>query len=204
MITAERDHGFILAPHASSHLSELSAEGRAISPPARSSRGCPRSEGALGRCLTKRLHSLKSSFHDAFGRPGGSSEAAAPDPIPNSAVKRLSAHDTSSQDAGKSVAARSAKRITLSPHSSPKRRHGEYRGGRFGVQTTPPIHPGKAPSRLHPRRSQPEPQTRRTPVAQKVGPKTEQSQVLPLRLQHHVEIQPLARDRNIRNSNGFT
>jgi hypothetical protein len=36
---------------------------------------------------------------------------AAPVPIPNTAVKRLSAYDTSSQDAGKSVAARSANRI---------------------------------------------------------------------------------------------
>lgn len=46
----------------------------------------------------------------AIGRPGGFSGAAAPDPIPNSAVKRSSAHDTPSQDAGKSVAARSANR----------------------------------------------------------------------------------------------
>ena len=38
--------------------------------------------------------------------PGGPSEAATPDPIPNSAVKRLSAHGTASQDAGESVAAR--------------------------------------------------------------------------------------------------
>ena len=40
-------------------------------------------------------------------RPGGHGEGPAPDPIPNSAVKTLSAYDTASQDAGKSVAARS-------------------------------------------------------------------------------------------------
>lgn len=51
-----------------------------------------------------------TSFLLAICRPGGSSGAAAPDPIPNSAVKRSSAYDTSSQDAGKSVAARSANR----------------------------------------------------------------------------------------------
>lgn len=33
-------------------------------------------------------------------RPGGYGGAAAPDPIPNSAVKRSSANGTSSQDAG--------------------------------------------------------------------------------------------------------
>ena len=36
----------------------------------------------------------------AFCRPGGYGGAAAPDPIPNSAVKRSSADGTSSQDAG--------------------------------------------------------------------------------------------------------
>ena len=36
----------------------------------------------------------------AFRRPGGYGGAAAPDPIPNSAVKRSSADGTSSQDAG--------------------------------------------------------------------------------------------------------
>ena len=36
----------------------------------------------------------------AFCRPGGYGGAAAPDPIPNSAVKRSSANGTSSQDAG--------------------------------------------------------------------------------------------------------
>nr|BAT30355.1 hypothetical protein [Aureimonas sp. AU4] len=53
-------------------------------------------------------------------RPGGFCGVAAPDPIPNSAVKRPSAHDTSSQDAGKSVAARFAHRIPSLP-STPKR-----------------------------------------------------------------------------------
>ena len=36
----------------------------------------------------------------ALCRPGGYGGAAAPDPIPNSAVKRSSADGTSSQDAG--------------------------------------------------------------------------------------------------------
>ena len=61
---------------------------------------------------------LKTSFQLAICRPGGSSGAAAPDPIPNSAVKRPSAHDTSSQDAGKSVAARSANRKLSAKSSS--------------------------------------------------------------------------------------
>ena len=69
----------------------------------------------------------KTSFQLAICRPGGSSGAAAPDPIPNSAVKRPSAHDTSSQDAGKSVAARSANRklkqetLLHTKHQSPSR-----------------------------------------------------------------------------------
>lgn len=41
-----------------------------------------------------------SRFERAFCRPGGYGGAAAPDPIPNSAVKRSSADGTSSQDAG--------------------------------------------------------------------------------------------------------
>ena len=42
-------------------------------------------------------------------RPGGFCEVTRPDPIPNSAVKRLSANGTMSQDMGESVAARPAK-----------------------------------------------------------------------------------------------
>ena len=41
------------------------------------------------------------------GRPGGHGGERTPDPIPNSAVKTPSAHDTAPQGAGKSVAARS-------------------------------------------------------------------------------------------------
>ena len=41
-----------------------------------------------------------SRFEHALCRPGGYGGAAAPDPIPNSAVKRSSADGTSSQDAG--------------------------------------------------------------------------------------------------------
>ncbi len=44
-------------------------------------------------------HKSFSNKH-AFCRPGGYGGAAAPDPIPNSAVKRSSADGTSSQDAG--------------------------------------------------------------------------------------------------------
>src|ERR1700742_3762574 len=51
-------------------------------------------------------------------RPGGSSERDTPDPIPNSAVKPLSANGTSSQDAGESVAARSSKH--MDPKAFPK------------------------------------------------------------------------------------
>jgi hypothetical protein len=74
---------------------------------------------------------LKTSFQLAICRPGGSSGAAAPDPIPNSAVKRPSAHDTSSQDAGKSVAARSANRklpietLLHNHHKKPLAHHAE-------------------------------------------------------------------------------
>ena len=64
--------------------------------------------------------SLPASL-DAFRRPGGHGGAPPPDPIPNSAVKRSSAHDTSSQDAGKSVAARSAKRINPSQQQNTPR-----------------------------------------------------------------------------------
>ena len=49
--------------------------------------------------------------HDGLGRPGGPGETARPDPIPNSAVKRLSAHGTVPQGPGESVAARPAKAI---------------------------------------------------------------------------------------------
>ena len=42
-------------------------------------------------------------------RPGGPCEEPKPDPIPNSAVKLLSANGTVSQDPGESVAARPAK-----------------------------------------------------------------------------------------------
>jgi hypothetical protein len=42
------------------------------------------------------LHSRRR----VFGRPGGYCEGPAPDPIPNSAVKTLSANGTASQDVG--------------------------------------------------------------------------------------------------------
>lgn len=46
------------------------------------------------------IRSKKLLEQRAFCRPGGYGGAAAPDPIPNSAVKRSSADGTSSQDAG--------------------------------------------------------------------------------------------------------
>ena len=51
--------------------------------------------------LLPHRYSLKKLLEQrAFCRPGGYGGAAAPDPIPNSAVKRSSADGTSSQDAG--------------------------------------------------------------------------------------------------------
>lgn len=88
----------------------------------------------------------------AIGRPGGYSGAAAPDPIPNSAVKRPSAYDTSSQDAGKSVAARSANRKTspLLHHKTIPKRPARFKpAGRFAL---PPI-PGDTESRNHVKRN---------------------------------------------------
>ena len=43
---------------------------------------------------------LVASVFSVLGRPGGYCEEPKPDPIPNSAVKLLSADGTSSQDAG--------------------------------------------------------------------------------------------------------
>ncbi len=56
-------------------------------------------------------------------RPGGSSEAPPPDPIPNSAVKRLSAQGTVPQGTGEQVAAGPAKINTTHtvPHHDPTR-----------------------------------------------------------------------------------
>ncbi len=91
----------------------------------------------------------------AIGRPGGYSGAAAPDPIPNSAVKRPSAYDTSSQDAGKSVAARSANRKTFPSSSSqdhPKTPRSVQTGGAFCVDPHPRRH-GLTESRNHVKRT---------------------------------------------------
>ena len=100
---------------------------------------------------------LKTSFQLAICRPGGSSGAAAPDPIPNSAVKRPSAHDTSSQDAGKSVAARSANRkaspssqknqpITKTPLAPKSRGAFCVHQQRFAVKKAPCVQKGAPPS----------------------------------------------------------
>ena len=75
-------------------------------PPAPKPHKAPRPRSSL----TQRIRSVQ--LHNNITStvpirwPGGPSEAATPDPIPNSAVKRLSAHGTASQDAGESVAAR--------------------------------------------------------------------------------------------------
>jgi hypothetical protein len=47
--------------------------------------------------------------HPVLCRPGGLCEGPKPDPIPNSAVKSLSAYGTKPQGLGESVAARPAK-----------------------------------------------------------------------------------------------
>ena len=56
---------------------------------------CPSRRSAIGRHERQQLLEQR-----ALCRPGGYGGAAAPDPIPNSAVKRSSADGTSSQDAG--------------------------------------------------------------------------------------------------------
>ena len=61
-----------------------------------------------------------------------------PDPIPNSAVKRLSAHGTVSQDPGESVAARPAKNKRVKPKPNPAP------AGQPASQT--PIHSSHLPS----------------------------------------------------------
>ena len=62
-------------------------------------------------CLTPESRCMKPD--KCLGRPGGHCGEPAPDPIPNSAVKTPSAYDTTSQDVGKSVAARSSKALQL-------------------------------------------------------------------------------------------
>ena len=141
------DHRFILFSAASIASGPI----RALSAPplrgdGRSAWGCPFPYVAyatgIGRChVLRRQQYRKPSFSNslfAIGRPGGYSGAAAPDPIPNSAVKRPSAHDTSSQDAGKSVAARSANRknasfffFTSHPHNIPNKPRTGPPGGAF-------------------------------------------------------------------------
>src|SRR3954452_18790588 len=55
---------------------------------------------------------------DPAGWPGGHRKVATPDPIPNSAVKHLSAHGTAAPEAGESVAAGPPSRIP-GPHTTP-------------------------------------------------------------------------------------
>lgn len=72
-------------------------------PPGLGSAGAPdyrRRAVALAKLTLRRPAAPKPASLRAFRRPGGYGGAAAPDPIPNSAVKRSSADGTSSQDAG--------------------------------------------------------------------------------------------------------
>jgi hypothetical protein len=56
---------------------------------------------AVGSQLTEIKQCTMTSFHPSPSRRlGGFIRVAAPDPIPNSAVKRSGANGTSSQDAG--------------------------------------------------------------------------------------------------------
>ncbi len=73
-------------------------------------------------------------------RPGGFCETTRPDPIPNSAVKRPSAHGTVSQDPGESVAARPAKIASI--HSK-----------RYTNSKTAPRNTSAGPSRVSAGRS---------------------------------------------------
>ena len=73
------------------------ASGRGVATATTAGRPCEAeaSEAAAGQQAQKQLLE-----QHALCRPGGYGGAAAPDPIPNSAVKRSSADGTSSQDAG--------------------------------------------------------------------------------------------------------
>src|ERR1700709_2407535 len=61
-------------------------------------------------------HQLLLQNFSVLRRPGGFCKVARPDPIPNSAVKRLRANGTMSQDLGAEVAARPAKDKEEHPH----------------------------------------------------------------------------------------
>src|SRR6478672_12620473 len=65
---------------------------------------------------THNLHSIPT-HKDPAGWPGGHRKVDTPDPIPNSAVKHLSAHGTVAQATGESVAAGPPSRI-LNTHPS--------------------------------------------------------------------------------------
>ena len=59
-----------------------------------------------------------SPYKDPAGWPGGHRKVDTPDPIPNSAVKHLSAHGTVAQATGESVAAGPPSRILVPNHLS--------------------------------------------------------------------------------------
>lgn len=84
----------VLIPYAHRETRWMAQQRPAISSERASGWGSPYS-------LLSHRYSLKKLLEQrAFCRPGGYGGAAAPDPIPNSAVKRSSADGTSSQDAG--------------------------------------------------------------------------------------------------------
>ena len=85
---------------------------------------CPRNPDAKDPELPNTpLHGRKPEAQMILAGLVAQARPQGPDPIPNSAVKRLRAHGTVSQDPGESVAARPAK-IIKPIHSSHTHRQG--------------------------------------------------------------------------------
>ena len=76
-------------------------------------------KGQTFRCLIPDHRSLDASRHRSSPAWWLLARCQRPDPIPNSAVKHLSAHGTVSQDPGESVAARPAKNDRVKPGQTP-------------------------------------------------------------------------------------
>ena len=80
----------------------------------------PSHKDGTARSTKPRLPNTRHTLHspkDPAGWPGGHRKVDTPDPIPNSAVKHLSAHGTVAQATGESVAAGPPSRI-LNIHPS--------------------------------------------------------------------------------------
>src|SRR3954452_7493900 len=80
----------------------------------------PSHKDGTARSTKPRLTPMRYTLHspkDPAGWPGGHRKVDTPDPIPNSAVKHLSAHGTVAQATGESVAAGPPSRI-LNLHPS--------------------------------------------------------------------------------------